>query len=186
MTRNRKMMALGLGLAMGAMGFSATSGAALINRGGGLIYDDDTNLTWMQEAGLNGGLQVNQAQAQASVDALNYFDSVRSVYWNDWRLPSVGANPADFSVPADNDMQVLWQHLGSTSEPVEAGNAGDFNVTTFGGYWNHDTGLSYAVWAVRNGDVATVPVPAAVWLFGSAITSMGIFGSRKGKTGVMA
>jgi hypothetical protein len=35
------------------------------------------------------------------------------------------------------------------------------------------------VWAVVPGNVATVPVPAAVWLFGSALMGMGVIGRRK-------
>ena len=33
---------------------------------------------------------------------------------------------------------------------------------------------SMAAWAVRTGDVAAVPIPAAVWLFGSGL--VGLFG----------
>lgn len=37
-------------------------------------------------------------------------------------------------------------------------------------------------WAVRPGDVAAVPVPAAVWLFGSGLTGLVSFTRRKNKT----
>lgn len=37
---------------------------------------------------------------------------------------------------------------------------------------------SYA-WAVRDGDVAAVPVPAAVWLMGSALAGLALFGRRR-------
>lgn len=33
---------------------------------------------------------------------------------------------------------------------------------------------------VRTGDVAAVPIPAAVWLFGTALAGLGVFGRRKG------
>ena len=35
-------------------------------------------------------------------------------------------------------------------------------------------------WAVRTGDVATVPLPAAVWLFGSGL--LGLIGMARRKT----
>ncbi|MCC7256859.1 MAG: VPLPA-CTERM sorting domain-containing protein [Gammaproteobacteria bacterium] len=38
---------------------------------------------------------------------------------------------------------------------------------------NTKTGNAYA-WAVRSGDIGTVPVPAAVWLLGSALGVMGV------------
>ncbi len=34
-------------------------------------------------------------------------------------------------------------------------------------------------WAVRDGDVSAVPLPAAIWLFGSALAGMGVIGRRK-------
>jgi hypothetical protein len=37
-------------------------------------------------------------------------------------------------------------------------------------------------WAVRPGDVSAVPVPAAVWLFGSGILSLIGLASRKTRT----
>ena len=53
-------------------------------------------------------------------------------------------------------------------------------VTEFGlqGVSGKD-GLSYS-WAVRDGDVSTVPVPAAAWLFGSALAGL-LVGRRKNK-----
>jgi hypothetical protein len=35
-------------------------------------------------------------------------------------------------------------------------------------------------WAVRPGQVAAVPVPAAVWLFGSALAGLGVIARRRG------
>ena len=39
---------------------------------------------------------------------------------------------------------------------------------------------SYFAWAVRDGDVSTVPVPAAAWLFGSALAGL-LVARRKNK-----
>jgi len=41
--------------------FSSSANAALINRGGGLIYDSDQDITWLQDAdkaltSINGGM----------------------------------------------------------------------------------------------------------------------------------
>ncbi len=36
-----------------------------------------------------------------------------------------------------------------------------------------DKGDEYYAWAVRPGDIAPVPVPGAVWLFGGALTLLG-------------
>lgn len=52
-------------------------------------------------------------------------------------------------------------------------NAWAFQANT--GYQaSHDKRVFYYVWAVRSGDVSAVPVPAALWLFGSGL--MGLLG----------
>lgn len=68
--------------------------AALHDRGGGLIYDDDLNITWLQDAGYAGtsgyapnGL-MTWSQANTWATNLSYYDSVRNVTYIGWRLPS--------------------------------------------------------------------------------------------------
>ena len=87
-------------------------------------------------------------------------------------------------------------------------NTGPFVNFRFGRYWmatefEADTGLAWLfrfrdgkqryvsesferrAWAVHDGDVGAavlaVPIPAAIWLFGSALIALGIIGPRKGK-----
>jgi hypothetical protein len=69
--------------------------AALFNRGGGLIYDDVLNITWLQDANYaktsgydaDGLMSWNQAMVWAA--NLVFHDSVRNVDYSDWRLPTV-------------------------------------------------------------------------------------------------
>lgn len=95
-----------------AMGISGAAQAALHDRGGGLIYDDVLDVTWLQDANYgagssydsfeyayddgsgynaipgsngNGRMQWNNALNWAA--SLSYYDSVRDVTWGDWRLP---------------------------------------------------------------------------------------------------
>ena len=44
-----------------------------------------------------------------------------------------------------------------------------FSTEDGGKYYGYGKGSSLYSWAVRAGDVSTVPVPAAAWLFGSAL-----------------
>ena len=88
--------------------FVGTASAALHDRGNGLIYDDVLDVTWLQEANYAAtqgyltpqgrdvanttGLQPGRMtwdEATAWAAGLSYFDSVRAVTWDDWRLPSV-------------------------------------------------------------------------------------------------
>lgn len=76
--------------------------AALHDRGGGLIYDDVLNITWLRDAnysitqwnqsyGSQGGDVngiMNWSDAKSWVASLTYFDPVRNVVWDDWRLPT--------------------------------------------------------------------------------------------------
>lgn len=64
----------------------ASADAALIDRGGGFIYDDVLNITWMQDADINGFDTWDNHAAWA--DGLSLIDPVRNVTWSDWRLPA--------------------------------------------------------------------------------------------------
>jgi len=80
-------------------GMSASQ-ATLIDRGGGLIYDDVLNVTWLQDAGYvessgyasSGSLTWNEAVNWAS--SLAYTDTATGVIYDDWRLPSTINNPS--------------------------------------------------------------------------------------------
>ena len=67
--------------------------AALIDRGGGLLYDEVLNITWLQDAnyaktsGFDTTGNMTWNQATNWVDNLVYHDSVRNVDYSDWRLP---------------------------------------------------------------------------------------------------
>ncbi len=69
------------------LGFAVTANAELIDRGGGLIYDTDLNVTWLQNANLFG--PEDWFAANSMVSNLVYYDAARNVYWDDWRLPTV-------------------------------------------------------------------------------------------------
>lgn len=70
--------------------FAGSANSALIDRGGGFIYDDVLDITWTQDANINGLDQ--WANQVAWADSLSLFDSVRSVTWNDWRLASMSVS----------------------------------------------------------------------------------------------
>ena len=61
--------------------------AALIDRGGGLIYDEDLNITWLQDAYYAGDVEMEWQVAMNWAANLSYYDTVRNVTYTDWRLP---------------------------------------------------------------------------------------------------
>lgn len=76
------------------LAMSGTTQAALHDRGSGLIYDDVLNVTWLQDAnyaktsGYDADGKMAWSQAIEWAANLAYYDSVRNVVWDDWRLPT--------------------------------------------------------------------------------------------------
>lgn len=80
----------------GLFSLGASAQAALVDRGGGLIYDTALNVTWLQDAlyaktdlNISFPAQLTWTDAMAWVAQLSYFDSVRNVTYTDWRLPNI-------------------------------------------------------------------------------------------------
>jgi hypothetical protein len=105
MQKKKLILALLAGLAM-----SGAAQAALHDRGGGLIYDSYFNITWLADANYaktqymaSGGAsgdadgQMNWATANTWAANLSYYDSIRNVTYDNWRLPT--ALNADNSGP---------------------------------------------------------------------------------------
>jgi hypothetical protein len=221
---------------------NGVSKAALIDRGGGLIYDSVLNITWLQDANYaktsgynNDGLMTwNQAKTWAA--NIEYFDTVRNVTWTEWRLPHIlPINASNYNLKYLNDgstdegsnisapgtiyagntgsemAYMFYNNLHNISYWDLAGNGGQtgwglqntfpfINLQANPPYWSSfaDPDLSnmvwffefnggyqtanyidrtYYAWAVRDGDVAPVPLPSAIWLFGSGLA--GIIGFIK-------
>jgi PEP-CTERM motif-containing protein len=90
-----------LALATAGLLSSGVAQAALNDRGGGLLYDDVLNVTWLQDAnyaktsGVNADGRLNWGAANTWAANLSFHDSVRNVDYTDWRLAAntpVGAN----------------------------------------------------------------------------------------------
>lgn len=201
---------------------AASAQAVLIDRGDGFIYDTVLDVTWAQNANINGAdTWANQVAWAAG------YSQTHSVYgtFDDWRLPTIidtGSPGCDWSYTGTDcgynvdtgtsEMASLfYDTLGNLAISDTSGNdlqtgwgltnTGPFTNLQSNDYWsgteyapdqyfawffNFFTGyqdfddksflLGYAL-AVRDGDV--VPVPAAAWLFGSAL--LGLLGVRRAR-----
>ncbi len=89
-----------MGLALLGALASGAAQAALHDRGGGLVYDDVLDVTWLADANyartsgfvsylgyVDGTMTFDEANS--FVATLAYLDSVRGVTYSDWRLPKV-------------------------------------------------------------------------------------------------
>ena len=99
-----------------SLGLPGLSSATLVDRGGGLLYDTDLNVTWLADAnyartsgyadtlngaGSDGRMTWNQAEAW--VAHLVYHDPVRNVDLTGWRLPMTLQPDPACSVQAGGD-----------------------------------------------------------------------------------
>jgi hypothetical protein len=97
--------------------------ATLHDRGGGLLYDDVLNVTWLQDAnyaktsGYDSDGQMNWNEASTWASSLVYHDSVRNVDYSDWRLPAMvdtGTPGANFAYSGtDAGFNVLTYDVGT-------------------------------------------------------------------------
>jgi len=171
--------------------------ASLIDRGSGFIYDDVLDVTWLQDANINGLDTWGNQLAWADGLSVTHNGDI----YDDWRLPSAlngdGSGPCTgYSCTSSEMGSLFYDTLGNTAGTFT--NAGPFiNLESYV-YWlgtegssdpvntawnfSFDDGYqslfnkssSYYAIAVRDGDVATiVPIPATVWLFGSALGLLG-------------
>lgn len=99
---------------------SGAAQAELHDRGGGLLYDDVLNVTWLGDANYaktsnydaDGRMTWNAAKTWAT--NLSYYDSVRKVTYDDWRLAS--------NTPVGAD----WNYRNSNAGTTDAG----YNITS--------------------------------------------------------
>ena len=191
-------------LSVVVLGASSVANAALVDRGGGLIYDTELNITWLADANVNGVMIWDNAMTWAS--NFSYYDSVRNVTYTDWRLPTSDTSCSGYNCTGSEMGHLFYNELGGTAgSPISSSTDPDLalftNVQSFL-YWSgseyapnipvawffhfgngfqeaDDKNFNFYAWAVRPGDVAAVPLPGAVWLFGSGL--LGLLGAARAR-----
>lgn len=200
------------------------SNAALVNSGGGLIYDTDLDITWLADAnlaasntfgvtGINANGSMNWSTSQSWIAAMN---AANYLGYSNWRLPVAlqpdntcdnqsGGISGGFNCTGSEMGHLFYIELGGTAgseisttsnpnlalfhdiqsnvywtgtEYVPNLQAWDFYFSTGSQLLNTEDTSQFA-WAVHPGYVTAVPVPAAVWLFGSGL--LGLIGMARRK-----
>jgi len=151
-------------------------------------YDPNLDITWAADADINGlDTWDNQITWVANL-------TIGGV--GGWRLPSADVNGDGTVVDCfgggvtacgDNEMGYLYWEEGIT--PSTTGPFSNIHTTSstsswilrfsFGDQRTFNKISDFPAWAVRNGDISSVPVPAAVWLFGSGLLSLIGLAKRK-------
>ena len=176
-------------------GSTVPAQALLIDRGGGLIYDDDFDITWLQNAnyaqtsGYDADGKMNWDQAMTWADTLSYYDSVRDYTYTDWRLPTAlnqdGSGPGQGFVSGSEMGHLYYTELGNSAWAFT--NTGPFNNLGPYSYWSGTEWRSdaawgftfqhgiqdprykqdnYCAWAVRDGNVVPEPCSLALLSLG--------------------
>ena len=144
-TRKTRMVALVL-----AAGLSGAAQAALHDRGGGLIYDDVLNVTWLQDAnyaktsGYDADGLMAWGEAKTWASNLLFHDSVRAVVYDDWRLArnSPEGDPFHYgwwSASQPTGSNLLGPHSELSHMYYE--NLGLIGYDTTYGAWRNDFGI---------------------------------------------
>jgi hypothetical protein len=192
---------------------SVPSHAALVDNGGGLIYDTVLDITWSQPD-----------TTRSWDDAKTWAAGLTLGGVSGWRLPyiSVAASAGPFTgTPVDcntatelacrdNEFGYMFYHNLSGTNGQSILTSGDPDLALFSslqsdGYWfgtafdsdfawnfyfdnggqfRDKLGFNYHSWAVHSGDIRPIPVPAAMWLFGSGL--LGLIGISKRKKAAKA
>ena len=208
--------------------FTVSAQAALHDRGNGMIYDDELEITWLKDANYahTSNYAANNATGSLNSSSTNIQDD-GSMGWDaakawaaqlvfhghdEWRLPSSNlidpgntcCNLVDFS---EGEMgHMYYNNLGNTlqdstiNKSYENGSGNTINILNLqeANYWLEEEAMAYSAWnfnagdgfqtsfakqrsyyawAVHDGDVSAVPIPAAAWLFSSAL--IGLIGLKR-------
>jgi Protein of unknown function (DUF1566) len=166
--------------------------AALVERLDGLAYYDTIlDITWAANANLNGLDTWHNQNTWVSNLTIAGVDG--------WRLPSADVNGDGTVIDCsggsivdceDNEMGFLyWEenitpltsgpfsniqsnlYWSSTESTTSSTSSWIFRFSA-GDQRTFNKGEGLAAWAVHNGDISAVPVPAAIWLFSSGIIGL--------------
>lgn len=177
-------------------GLSLSGGAqaTLVDRGGGLIYDTDLNVTWLQDANYAAGTSYDNADGvsngkltwQSAVDwaaNLSYYDSVRNVTYTDWRLPTTTDTGASGPQCTNSGTDCGYNSIGSEMAHLfydELGNNGYYDAAGVGdqegwGLVNEGPFINFQSGSYWSGTEVAPPMLNTAWGFDFRIGAQGFF-----------
>ncbi len=190
-----------------SLGMISVANATFSSRLGGLaIYDSDLDITWLVDGNFAATSGFNITGNAPWADANTWAAGLTIGGVNGWRLASMDVNGDGVVVDcsgggvigcADNEMGYLFWEEGITSSAPgpfsilpganwsateDASNLSDAWLFNFfnGAQGTLGKGFGVSGWVIHSGDVSAVPIPAAMWLFGSGL--IGLLGFKRRKS----
>lgn len=130
---------------LAGLALSSAAQATLINRGGGMIYDVDRNITWLADANYAFTSGYDDDGAMRWLDALDWAANLNYGGYTNWRLPTAlnpdGSQPCYGDNCTDSEMgHLFYSELGgvagqsilSSSDPDLA----KFSNIQLNNYWS--------------------------------------------------
>lgn len=185
-------------------GLTVSAHATLIDRGGGMIYDTDLNITWLQDANYAKTSGYDADGGMTWEEAMTWTSNLVYGGYDNWRLPT--------ALNTDVSECIGWNCTGSEMGHlyyIELGNAaggplinsGPFINLISGAYWSGtETGPGAAdafwfwegyslgsefkeehllAWAVHDGDVVAVAEPSTLLLICAGLLVFLFFGRKQ-------
>jgi len=188
---------------------STNVNSALIERlDGQAFYDTVLDITWLADAnyaktsGYDADGLMNWQDSMAWAEQLVFADH------SNWRLASYRDPASAINAPCngynctDSELAFMYyENLNGdgTSRTTRTGIPDPF-INIYAQYWSgmvvesdfsinyhfndglqfyHPNSQEFAAWAVMDGDISAVPIPAAVWLLGSGLVALLGFSKRR-------
>lgn len=162
----KRLIASVLAVTMSVMGITSAQ-AALIDRGGGMIYDDVLNITWLKDANYaatqfseSGGVVGDVDGRMSWADANAWAENLVFGGFDDWRLPTAlnsdGSGPClGFNCTGAELGYMFYTNMGATAGTSILGGSNAANLSLFSNL------QSFIYWSGTGNE----PDPSRAWVF---------------------